>query len=137
MTVNHQFVAFPDGKRRGCVRCPWPQADHPAPTSVDRNLAGEAGVVAQAIAGTALDPSGLEAFAHSRAHPGPVRVKGRSLRREALEELADLRNYLVWEVQFDLQPRADAGDDVAAQRIPSRLGALRKLIEVWDDLHLP
>ena len=36
-----------------------------------------------------------------------------------------------------LQPRADAGDEVAAARIPSRLGALRKVIEIWDDLHLP
>jgi hypothetical protein len=38
---------------------------------------------------------------------------------------------------YHLQPKADAGDEVAAQRIPSRLGAIRKLIEAWDILHLP
>ncbi len=31
-----------------------------------------------------------------RAHPGPVIVDDRSFRTEALEELADGRNYLVW-----------------------------------------
>ena len=76
-------------------------------------------------------------FATQRAFPGGVRVGDRKLRRDFLEELADAINYGVWEVCYDLQPRADAGDSVAGSRIPSRLGAIRKLTEAWDMLHLP
>lgn len=57
--------------------------------------------------------------------------------RSASSIAAATANYLVWEVCYVLQPRAAAGDPVAAGRIPSRLGALRKVIEIWDDLHLP
>jgi hypothetical protein len=140
VTVEHPFAAYPDGKRAGCVRCPYPPGDHPAPPPpdhVERDPAAEHAVLDAATTGSALDHSGLWGFACQRAYPGGVKVQGRSLRREPLEELADALNYIVWEVVYVLEPRAAAGDSVAAGRIPSRLGAIRKLIEAWDMLHLP
>lgn len=100
-------------------------------------MLAEHSVLEGAVEGSALDPLPLWAYASRRAWPGPVKLAGRSLRRELCEELADALHYAVWEVCYHLQPKADAGDDVAASRIPSRLGAIRKLIEAWDILHLP
>ena len=132
---NHPFVPYPDGRRHGCVRCPWPKDKHPQPDIVERNLAAEHAVLHAARENAPDHP--LWEFATQRAFPGGVRVGDRKLRRDFLEELADAINYGVWEVCYDLQPRADAGDSVAGSRIPSRLGAIRKLTEAWDMLHLP
>jgi hypothetical protein len=138
--ADHPFAAYPDQRRAGCVRCHFPRERHPAPPppgEVQRDLSAEQSVLDAATAGSALDASPLWALSSHRAWPGGVKIGGRSLRREALEEAADLAHYLVWEVCYVLEPRAASGDEVAAERIPSRLGALRKLVEIWDDLHLP
>jgi hypothetical protein len=139
---DHHFEPHPDEKRsrlscRHCGRVPDVHPDPPPPEYVERDLAAEHAVLTDAVTGSALDASALWAYASGRAHPGGIKVGGRSLRREVLEELADAAHYVVWEVCYVLQPRARAGDSVAAERIPSRLGAIRKLIEVWDILHLP
>jgi hypothetical protein len=138
--VTHHYVAHPSPNRSGCVRCPYPRSAHPEPPPpgvVQRDMPAEHDVLNCAVEGTALDPLPLWSYASQRAWPGGVKLEGRSLRRELCEEVADAIHYAVWEICYHLQPKAQAGDDAAAQRIPSRLGAIRKLIEVWDILHLP
>lgn len=141
--ADHPFDAYPPDtvhSPRSCRRCGRIPEVHPAPPApghAERDPDVEAAVIAQALHGTALDAAPLWSFAGVRAHPWPVRTTGRSLRRESLEELADLLNYLVWEVAYELQPRALAGDSVAAARIPSRLGAIRHAVKAWHILHLP
>lgn len=53
----------------------------------------------------------LTHFAEQRAKPGPVvEPPGRDLALEALEELADARNYLVWRAVSELRRPAPDGD---------------------------
>jgi hypothetical protein len=75
---------------------------------------------------------GLSKFADERALPGGVRAN-MDHRREACEEAADLRNYLVWraEAVFDA---AMAGDAVALDRYEWSLRCLSKLIPLWREL---
>lgn len=88
---------------------------------------------------TTLDPAGrvvgnvagLDDFADVRAHPGGVRR--RDLDREAREELADCRNYLVWAIEADYAGYL-AGDLDAGRRVAHRLAALSKVIGAWHDL---
>lgn len=73
----------------------------------------------------------LNDYAHARAHPGGVRLTGRDLLRELREEIADGRNYLVW----DIMECQVAGDPDG--RIPALTRALACLVAAWralDDL---
>lgn len=85
-------------------------------TSFDREPLDEALVVAFAVARHAplarKAATELTDLAALRALPGPVIVNDRSFPREALEELADTRNYLVW--QHRTRFEADAGHDELA-----------------------
>jgi hypothetical protein len=78
------------------------------------------------------DPAGIDDFADRRALPGGVRI-GLDPEREALEELADARNYLVWGCERDYQAYLD-GDAVAGDRVRRRLEALSGVLRAWHAL---
>lgn len=61
-----------------------------------RDLRHEVGVTAAAARHFQVSADSINAMAGARALPGPVRVEGRDLCREALEEAADGRNYICW-----------------------------------------
>ena len=74
------------------------------PIEFDRSPVVEHGIVsraARAHGASCRDATELSAFANERALPGPVRrADGQSFPREAREEIADARNYLVWHYQI-------------------------------------
>lgn len=128
VTVDHQFVAYANPVRHPntCVRCSRPRDAHPAPPpsgTVPRHVSREGRIVSDASEpGRNEATTALWQFACERAHPGGVRVD-RDLDREALEELADCLNYVVWRVAYtDLDPTL----------VPSRLGAIRLLAELFE-----
>ncbi len=86
----------------------------------DRNPFGEAVTVAIAIArhAPAADGAGdeLNDLADARALPGPVVAAGRSFVTEAREELADARNYLVWQHHVRRLDGASAVELAAIER---------------------
>ncbi len=86
---------------------------------------------APAVADAAAE---LNDLAHARALPGPVIVQGRSLTQEALEELADARNYLVW--QHHIRTRQDAGDDELAT-IEQAIAAVASAWQCVSAVHTP
>lgn len=70
-------------------------------------------------------PLDLDDFADSRTRPGPVdmgpEASPRDLIREALEELADCRNYLVWRIQ---QLRTENGGTFEVFRVQAALAVV-------------
>lgn len=89
----------------------------------------------QRIAGDMVDVAALNALAERRADDGAA-VYGfdfpaldRDLEREALEELSDCRNYLVWRLDGI---RRDLYDDDDPDRIANLHLALRGLAQVFE-----
>ena len=79
------------------------------------------------------DDHGLSAFADARALPGPVR-EGIDGVREASEEFADARNYLLWEIER-IYPRVIEGEPESLDRYSQLFGALSALVNAWHALH--
>lgn len=94
-------------------------------TAVARDLEQEHKVGRQLVRGRSESRAWLRLvkFADDRAHPGPIRFDGpRSLIREALEELADLRNYVLWAVRVgQLSP-------VKAAKVCAHLAAIAVIL---------
>jgi hypothetical protein len=75
----------------------------------------------------------IRAFADGRALPGGVRLT-LDADREAAEELADARNYLVWGI-VAIYPAVLAGEPNACANYERRMRALTALIKAWVALH--
>ena len=113
-----------------CVRCGLRLEEFQRDTEVEQELTGIAGQAA------GVHPSvvkGLDDYANSRAHDGPVRVHNRDLLIEAEEEVADCRSYLVWEA-IRCKPGLLAGDHEATIRYDIAMRALAALQIVWREL---
>lgn len=78
------------------------------------------------------DTGGLDDLADRRAHPGGVRPD-LDADREAREELADARNYLLWGIER-VHARYLEGDQDAGDEVRRRLTALSYVIEAWHAL---
>lgn len=137
--VKREHEASGDPRRAGqCVRCGRPFEPDAEPV-LERDLVRERDVVAQAarFAPYVSDPEAvaeaLSAFAERRAGRDPVRLpKGRDLVVEALEEVADLRNYVAWEVRrLELEERTD--EDADREHMLLRR-ALAAAVESYDAL---
>lgn len=76
---------------------------------------------------------GLSRVADDRAEPYGGLRRGVDWRREALQEIPDARNYLVWDTE-DYWDAYQAGDPDAGERVAENLTALALLIQVWVGL---
>jgi hypothetical protein len=97
-----------------------------------RNLGLEKHLTELASDGNTLAANHLSAFADRRAWPGGVWPK--DLEREAREELADCRSYLVWRIE----PIWDdylAGDAEAGKTVARCLSALSAVVTAWQALN--
>lgn len=109
---QHPYRPAPNPRRRGVCACGQPEDAHPAvPVEATRCQEWEREMTAAALAGY-MDPEPLVAYAEARILPGPLKdFGGRDWVREALDELSDCRNYLVWWEQADLdEPESDEVD---------------------------
>lgn len=79
------------------------------------------------------DDGGLGAFADRRALAGGVRADLDGI-RELSEEIADGRNYVVWDVER-IWPQVLAGDADASDRYARLMAAHRRLVQAWRELH--
>lgn len=79
------------------------------------------------------DDGGLSAFADARAMPGGVRADLDGV-KEAGEEFADARNYLLWEIER-IWPLVVAGEPDALDRYSQLFGALSALVNVHHKMH--
>lgn len=79
------------------------------------------------------DDAGLSAFADQRAWPGGVRADIDGV-REAGEEFADARNYLLWEIER-IYADVVRGEPEALDRYSMLFGALSALVVCWHALH--
>lgn len=77
-------------------------------------------------------PTGLDVYAERRTHPGPLRLP-RVWMTEAAEELADARNYLVWEA-ISHYPGYHAGDLEACARFEHAMRTLAAVTVAWREL---
>jgi hypothetical protein len=115
------------------------------PTVMDRNVHLERELVAVAAASEGLatwadgevrvDPvvDRLNELSEQRAWPGGVKVgpeRPVPLVEEAMEELADLRSYLVWQAQT-LRDAALAGDSEACDQYARIMRALAATVAAW------
>ena len=94
---------------------------------MNRDQIREREITAAAARMYGVDSDRLCTFADMRAVDGPVRTDGRDLIREALEEMADGRNYAVWEMlRLALEPpeRDDESVGRAHQHLGLALGAI-------------
>lgn len=76
---------------------------------------------------------GLSALADSRAWPEGIRPDLAAL-QEAREELADLRNYLVFGVTL-IYPAVVAGEPEALDLYSQLMGALAGTVDTWHAMH--
>lgn len=98
-------------------------------TELARDLDQEHTIGRQIVKGRSLSRAWdlLVKLADERAHPGPILLPpGRSLVREALEELADLRNYVLWAV------RAGTLRPITAAKICGHIAAIAVLLAGAD-----
>lgn len=86
-----------------------------------------------ARAGGFSGDGGIGRFADERALPGGVR-EGLDPVREASEELADARNYLVWGLER-IHARVAVGDPEVLDEHVALLGALQAVVTAWRALH--
>lgn len=77
--------------------------------------------------------AGLSRFADHRAGPLGVRADLDGF-REAREEFADARNYLVWDI-VRIWPLVVDGEPEALDRYSQLMGALSALVSAWHALH--
>lgn len=115
--------------RGSCVKC-----GHAMPPERARNvpLERELTRLAARAAGYTDGPLGLDDVADHRAHPGGVR--SRDFEREAREELADCRSYLVWACEPVWEAHL-AGDPEASATVERCLRALAGVVTAWRELH--
>lgn len=130
----HPFSASLDPRHGGaCVKCGKGRSVHPTVRSVPdyRNPVVETERMLAAGRAKGVDARGLDSFAIARTHPGPV-TGGlrRNLVTEALEELADCRNYILW----DWERNGSQGELTPAQtwNYMEALGALAVAWHRWD-----
>lgn len=117
------------------------------PTMMKRDVEAERELVAIAAASEGLatwsdgrlhvDPvvDRLNRLSEERAWPGGVEIEGRErpLVQEALEEIADLRSYLVWQAQ-SLRERVLAEDSEACDEYARVMRALAAAVAAWAAL---
>ena len=112
-----------------CVRCGRRMQELARDLDVERELTLIAGQAAGVTEATVLS---LDQYAEQRAHDGPVRVHDRDLLVELAEELADARNYAVWEARRT-QPGLIAGDHEATCRYDRALRTLAAVQRAWRE----
>lgn len=96
---------------------------------------GQAGLDEAGNATLFAGPAAFDDFAKRRAHPGGVDLtNGRNLPGEALEELADCRNYLVWHIQQHLDG-ALAGESEAGYEYGRAMRALGAVVTAFVELN--
>lgn len=77
---------------------------------------------------------GLSTYADSRALPGGVRQRSpERWRQEIAEELADARNYLVWEIEV-IHGAMMGGDPDACEIYLRNMSTLRAVVAAWWSL---
>lgn len=113
-----------------CVKC----GQQIEPSTRPRNVALERELTdgAARAAGFVNGDGGLTALAEHRALPGGVRLELDDI-REAREELADCRNYLVWGIER-IHDQYLAGDPFAADRLVKNMDALAGVVRAWQAL---
>ncbi len=77
-------------------------------------------------------PTALDEYAERRCHPGPLRLP-RVWMTEAAEELADCRNYLLWEATAYYEGY-QAGDPEACRRFEHAMRTLAAVAKAWREL---
>ncbi len=94
----------------------------------DRGVERRLLTAAAEVHGTAQEHvASLDRYADSRTLPGPVRFAGRSLITEAAEEIADLANYLRWEmVRAEIEGRSEWAEVISR--------VLADALQVWTSL---
>jgi hypothetical protein len=120
----------PNPRNQGCVKCG--QAIEPSKRPRDVDLERRLTEDATKQAGYVDGDRGLTAMAEERALPGGVRY-GLDDIREAREELADCRNYLVWGIER-IHDAYLAGDPDAADRMVMNMDALVAVVRAWRAL---
>jgi hypothetical protein len=108
-----------------------PTAD--IPPAAARDIPFERDWIAWVAEAAGQDPARLMVFAEQRAGQDPVRgAAGRDFGLEALEELADARNYLVWWAEQTLRsdPRGELGGEISAAL--GRAGSA--LVTAWAEV---
>ena len=114
-------------------RSPAPRWPHEPPTTRPRNIPLERELTVMAAnAVDFLDDQGLSDFADHRALPGGVRLT-LDWRREAMEELADCRNYIVWGIEGFWSGYLN-GEPEACKQVAFGLTALGAVVRAWDAL---
>lgn len=78
------------------------------------------------------EPTALDAYAERRCHPGPLRLP-RSWMTEAAEELADCRNYLLWEAS-EHHAGYLAGELESCERFEHAMRTLAAVARAWHEL---
>ena len=123
----------PNPREAGCVRCGRTLDRQPGerPRDEDRERTLTA-MASETIEDGHRVATSLSNYADMRAHDGGVRL-GRNLRVDALEELADARNYLVWDTE-DHWPAYEAGDLEAGERVAENMAALSGVLRAWAAL---
>ena len=115
------------------MNCAAPRWPYTSPNTRPRNIRLERELTAMAAeAVDFLDDCGLSDFADHRALPGGVRL-ALDWRREAMEELADCRNYIVWGIEGHWEGYLD-GDPDASKQVALGLTALSSVVRAWDAL---
>jgi hypothetical protein len=115
------------------VNCQAPRWPHTPTPSRPRNEALEAEIIGMATRVIdRFDDAGLSAYADTRTLPGGIRTD-QNWRDHARQELADCRNYLVWDTE-DHWDAYQAGDGLAGARVAENLGALSQLVKLWAAL---
>jgi hypothetical protein len=89
--------------------------------------------IACRAAGHPTGDAGLSELADARALPMGIRPDIDAL-QEAREELADLRNYLVWGVTL-IYPLVVAGEPEALDLYSMLMGALAGTVGTWHAMH--
>ncbi len=79
------------------------------------------------------EPTHLDVYADFRAHPGGIKVP-RDFLQEVREELADARNYAVWEACAHWLGYVD-GDPESCRKFEHAMRVLGKVAEAWRELH--
>lgn len=138
--ADHPFERSANPRmERACVRCGRVPEAHPRrEPDPERDPWFERLFVEAACAGR-VDPAPLVEMAQQRAHPGPVRgFIGRDFDREALEECADVANYVPWGDQQDaeLLGRGVIDEETRSQRQQLRARALARVAEAFELLRV-
>jgi hypothetical protein len=128
---QHRCVESLDPRRRGQCSCGRPIIRGLR----ERDIRLERELTATAAASVGLTDMGLSDFADARALPGGVRADI-DPDREAMEEYADARNYLVWGIE-PIYAQVGALDSRFTDDYERRMRSLRHLVQAWTALRTP